>query len=137
MAGRQSETSRLRAELEQLKQMLGIGTQVEPGEHFPDYIEHGSPEHVTFVGLKVVTEGDDTTGFTLYTSKESGVTYRLEDEIGILTHFPGVDPDKAALLALRQKVNEVESGVPPIPERAPSLWQPVDQYTVPIAGGRP
>lgn len=119
-----------------LQNALGVPSRVsdEP-EDRPDHIPHGSPEHVQFLGLKVVDEADDTTGFVLFTSKVSDITYRLEDEFGALVAYPGVDPDKAALLLLRQKVNVIEAGKPPITDKAPSMWQPLDQYVTLTAGG--
>jgi hypothetical protein len=98
-----------------------------------DGVEFGSDEHRQFLGLVVVDENDDPTGYTVYKSRETGITYRLEDEIGVVSLYPGVDPDKAAVIVLRQKINELEAGPPPIPANAPSLWQPVDKYTVPVS----
>jgi hypothetical protein len=95
-----------------------------------DFIAFGSDEHRRFLGLVVVDEDDDPTGYTTYKSPESGITYRLEDEIGVVGMYPGVDPDKAAILVLRQKINELEGGAPSPPENAPSLWQPIDEHTV-------
>ena len=100
----------------------------------PNFIAHGSPEHAQFIGLKVVEDSDDPTGFVTYASNDT--TYRLEDELGVLAHYPGVDPEKAALMVLRQKVSELEAGEPKAPANAPSLWQPVDQYTVLVGGGQ-
>jgi hypothetical protein len=98
-------------------------------------IPFGSPGHRQFLGLIIVDEDDDPTGFVTYTSKETGTTYRLEDELGVLMHHPGVDPDKAALMVLRGKVNVFESDGSEVPANAPLLWQPVDQFTV-LVGGR-
>lgn len=133
---KQDELSTLRAELAQLKEMLGLGPSPsdDPADD-PNFIAHGSPEHVQFIGLKVVEEGDDTTGYVVFESQETGATYRLEDEMGILTHFPGVDPDKAVILALRQKVNVIEAGEPTAPARTPSLWQPINKYVTLTVGG--
>ena len=97
-----------------------------------NFIGFGSPEHRQFLGLIVVDEDDDPTGFVTFTSKETGTTYRLEDELGVLMHHPGVDPDKAALMVLRGKVSVFESGEPEAPANAPLLWQPVDRFTVSV-----
>lgn len=124
-------------ELEQkLQQVLGIPSRPsDDPEDRADYIAHGSPQHVQFVGLKVVDEEDDPTGFATFTSKGTGITYRLEDEFGAVTAYPGVDPDKAALLLLRQKINEIEAGPPPIMDRAAEMWQPIDRYVTLSSGG--
>ena len=95
-----------------------------------NFIGFGSPEHRQFLGLIVVDKDDDPTGFVTYTSKGTETTYRLEDELGVLMHHPGVDPDKAALMVLRGKVSVFESGEPEAPANAPLLWTPVDQFTV-------
>jgi len=104
---------------------------MEPTER-PDYIEHGSPEHATFLGLIVVPESEienaNEDKYVLYGSRKTGVTYRLQDEITILRHYPGIDPAKAALVVLRQKVNELESGKPEPYENAPEMWQPAPVY---------
>ena len=107
-------------------QLPGTAAQVEQTDH----IAFGSDEHRQFLGLAVVDENDDPTGFVTYASKESGTTYRLEDELGVLALYPGVDPEKAALMVLRQKVNVLESGEPQPPANAPNLWQPVDKFAV-------
>lgn len=107
-------------------QLPGATVQAEQ----TDYIAFGSDEHRQFLGLAIVDENDDPTGFVTYTSKETGTTYRLEDELGVLAHYPSADPEKAALMVLRQKVNVLESGEPEPPANAPSLWQPVDQFAV-------
>lgn len=87
-----------------------------------DRIEFGSAQHMAFLGLVEVHEGDDVVGSQTYTSKKTGRIYRLEDEVTSFMHYP--DPSQIALLTLKQKVNEFEAGPPPIPANAPSLWQP-------------
>jgi len=131
-----SKVSILEDRLKQLEAMLGLGSASsdDPADD-PNFIAHGSPEHVQFIGLKVIEEGDDVTGYVTFTSQWTGVTYRLEDEMGVLTHFPGIDPDKAIILALRQKVNVIEAGEPIASDRAPSLWQPIDRFVTLVAGG--
>ena len=124
----------LSEQVKELRDLLASHGIVMPGERNQpemrtDYIAFGSDEHRQFLGLVVVDDGDDPTGYTTYKSQSSGITYRLEDEIGAVYHYPGMDPEKAALIVLRQKINELEGGVPEPPANAPSLWQPVDQYT--------
>jgi len=63
--------------------------------------------------------------YILYKSRDTGITYRLYDEITILRHYPGIDPDKAARIVLRQKIGVLESGSAKVYEGAPELWQPV------------
>ena len=120
----------VRAALAQLGIQLPGATQQD--EEQLNFIGFGSDEHRVFLGLTIVDENDDPTGFVTYTSKETNVTYRLEDELGVLVHYPGVDPGKAALMVLRQKVSTLESGEPQPPANSPSLWQPVDQFARPI-----
>ena len=134
MAKQTDEVSRLREELDRLKAMLGLAPSGGPESQI-NHMEHGSDEHAQFLGLVVVDDDDDPTGFTTYLSKQTGRLFRLEDELGAVAHYPGVDPDKAALMLLRGKVNVLESGPPEAPPNTPSLWQPVDQYTV-LVGGR-
>jgi len=108
---------------------LGIAL---PGQHGQatqtDYMEFGSDEHRCYLGLVLVDKDDDPTGYTTYTSQSTKRIYRLEDEIGVVSLHPGMDPEKAAIIVLRQKINELEGGPPPVPDNAPSLWQPVDQF---------
>jgi hypothetical protein len=119
--------------------LASLGIRVPAGEPSDptedvNYIGHGTPEHARFIGLITVDENDDPTGFITYVSQ--GVTYRLEDEMTVLSHYPNADPEKAALMVLRQKVNEFEAGEPEAPDNAPNLWQPVDKFTVLVGGGR-
>jgi hypothetical protein len=102
---------------------LGIreAASEDPKEN-PNYIGFGSDAHAQFLGLVKVQEGDDLTGFETFTSQESGVTYRLEDEIGAVSLYPGLDPAKAAILVLRQKVNVLEGGEPEAPANAPDPY---------------
>ena len=130
---RKSELSQLRDELQRLKAQLGLDQpEARTGEDRGDYIEHGSEAHAQFLGLVIVDEDDDPTGFTLYQSKETGNTYRLVDEVNVMSHYPGNDPEKAALMVLRQKVGALESGRPEPPDNAPNMWQPVSRYIVPV-----
>jgi len=98
----------------------------------PDYIELGSPEHATFLGLVIVGEDDDLTGFTPFKSRVTDVTYRLADELQAVRHYPGMDPEKAILQLLRSKVSSLESGPPAEDPKAPSLWVPVDENMTPV-----
>ena len=95
----------------------------ETGGQQKDYIAHGSPEHATFLGL-VEAKKDDDGDFVTFTSPK-GKTYRLNDELGIVRHFPGMDPAKAARLALRHLVGELEIA-PSVPDDAPPMWRPSD-----------
>ena len=111
----------------------GIRSPAEPAqrpEDRADYIAHGSPEHAQFLGLVVVKDQKaiEAQGYTVYTSPSTGKLWRLEDETHPLSQYPGMDPDKAILAVLRQKVSSLESG--PTPEetirQAPPMWRPVD-----------
>lgn len=128
----QAQIDKLQAQVAALLGMRGQPTpKLEPTER-PDYIEHGSEEHATFLGLIIVPEDriDEAKAdqFVLYTSRKTGKTYRLLDEITILRHYPSIDPGKAARVVLRQKVGELESGPPEVPENAPAMWQPAPVY---------
>ena len=114
------------ADLKRLLAMHGIreAEQFVPPETAPDYIAHGSAEHVAFLGLVEVGEKDDASDFTTFTSPETKRVYRLLDEVEAVRHFPGIDPEKAARLLLRQKVNSLESGKPQAPPDAPPMWKP-------------
>lgn len=90
-----------------------------------DYIAHGSPEHATFLGL-VEVQGNGNGEYQTFTGSKKRA-YRLDDELLGMKVFPGVDPEKATSALLRQKVGELEAGVPPIPETAPPMWRPRDE----------
>jgi hypothetical protein len=95
----------------------------------PDFIEHGSAEHARFLGLievpeKEVDQAIEEDHYVIYKSRSTGRSFRLQDEIGLLRNYPGVDPEKAALVVLRQKIGSLESGKPKAPANAPSLWMP-------------
>lgn len=90
-----------------------------------DYIEHGSPEHATFLGLIIVPEDQmeqaEEHSFILWAGA-NGTVYRLEDEIsGFEDHH---DPAKIARMVLRQKVAVLETGKPEVPGHAPHLFNP-------------
>jgi len=123
----QAQIDELRAELAR----RGIAMPAELAERpedRADYLAFGSPEHAAFLGLVEVDDVDkaEADGYILHTSAETGKTYRLEDEMGASIHYPGIDPEKAAKGLLRQKVSSFESGSPPVPKDAPSMWEPVD-----------
>jgi len=122
----------LAEQVEQLRQLLaqaGIAPPVEailPTER-PDYIPHGSVAHAQLLGLVEVGKGDETITLATYTSPRSKRTFRLEDEMGALQHYPGIDPEKACALVLQQKVNELET-VPTVPENAEPMFTPAAVY---------
>ena len=123
----------LTAQVEELRAVLkkhGIETaqyRALPPTERPDYIPHGSAEHAAFLGLVEVTDDDKTVSLTQYTSPRTNRTFRLEDEMGAIRHYPGIDPEKAALLVLQQKVNELED-VPEVPADAPPMFRPAAVY---------
>lgn len=128
----QAQIDRLEAQLaELLEGRVPTRVTIDP-EDMPGYIGHGSPEHATFLGLIIVPESkiDDAKEdlYIVYKSRETGKTYRLLDEITILRHYPNIDPEKAALIVLRQKVGSFESGAPKVPDDAPPMWQPAPAY---------
>lgn len=124
---------------EQIDQLMDIVERLGGGKFLPqerqdrgpplDFIEHGSDKHVQFLGLIEVQEKDvkqavEEDHYVIYKSRATGRYFRLQDEIGLLRHYPGIDPEKAALVVLRQKIGSLESGKPRAPENAPSLWVP-------------
>ena len=129
----QAQIDKLQA---QVLELLGNRVQklppMEPGE-MPGYIGHGSPEHATFLGLIIVPDDEIENAkedrCVLLTSRETGTTYRLLDEIAILRHYPSIDPDKAAFTVLKQIVNSFESGKPEVPENALPMWRPAPVYS--------
>lgn len=120
-----SQLDDLRAEVRAMRELLdraGILRQpTEPREHFGDYIEHGSKEHEAFLGLVEISDDDEDTLLVRHTSKTSERTFCLYDEMEAIRHFPHVDPVKAAMLLLRQKVGVLESGRPQVPAGAPPM----------------
>jgi len=120
----------LQSELDGLKKLLrnaGLLREPRPANRQTDYIEFGSPRHAALLGLVEVKDTEreqaQKDGYTLYIGK-SGRVWRLDDEIAALRHYPGIDPPKAILVVLRQKVNEIESGPPKVPEDAPPMFDP-------------
>ena len=122
----------LTAQLEQLTALLkqhGIEQVPElvPMEERPDYIKFGSPEHAQFLGLVIVEDGDEAYHLVDFTSPRTGTKYRLEDEMGAVRHYPGIEPEKAMMLVLQQKVNELEIEPTP-PTDAPPMFTPATVY---------
>lgn len=126
------ETDALRAQLEQLTALLDAhGIRPAPvatkTTERADYIEHGSDKHATFLGLVESGEDDETIALAKYTSPRTGRTWRMEDEISAMRHYPGIDPEKAVALVLQQKVNELENA-PGVPKDAPPMFRPAAIY---------
>lgn len=121
------------AQLVGLLAMAGIRPPAAKDERAADYIAHGSPEHAAYIGLIELKDGDidaaEKAGYTVYVSTKTARCWRLEDEISTVRFYPGVDPAKALLMVLRQKVNALESGQPTVPPDAPAMWQPVGYAT--------
>ena len=109
-----------------MAQLIGVPMAAEPIDPTkrPDYMEFGSPEHAIFLGLVPIESADEAEERTVYKSRKTERLYCLDDEIAAVRFFPGVDPDKAILLVLRQKVNTFESGPPQVPAHAPPMWTP-------------
>lgn len=122
----------LKAEIEKLKAMMGVKDVRPTGrpEDRADYIAHGSPEHAAFLGLIEATPADlaEKSGVLVHASAVTEAKYRLADQVTAFMRYP--DPMKIAQLVLTQKVNALDSGQPKVPENAPSMWVPVDQYYV-------
>ncbi len=123
-----SKLDELREQVEALQSILAAHGLVPPTPVNPtgsaDYIAHGSPDHATHLGLIEVGDGEEDADFITFKSRETGKTYRLEDEITGFVQYP--NPEKAARLVLRQKIGSFESGPPQVPPGAPPLWQPRD-----------
>lgn len=117
-------TAQRLARVEEILARHGISLEPERTEEQADYIAHGSPQHAAFLGL-VEAKKDDNGDFVTFTSPK-GKTYRLNDELGIVRHYPGIDPEKAARIVLRQLVGELENA-PTVPDDAPPMWRPRDE----------
>ena len=137
MANKNDTEARLAALEEQnrlLRQMLGLEGQTTAVAvtDRKDFVEHGSEKHAIFLGLIQVSSAEleeaEKNKFVLYDSSVSGKTWRLEDELTVSQAFPTLDPDKAILMVLRQKVSELESGKPTIPDTAPPLLVPQSAF---------
>lgn len=121
----------LQQQVDALKGMLaahGITMPAPRGERAvqTDHIAFGSDAHRQFLGLVEVNEGDNVDGYITFNSPYSDRVYRLDDELGVVNLYPGVDPTKAATLMLRMKINELEGGPPEAPPNAPPMWRPDD-----------
>ena len=122
----------LEAQLRELQKLVGEYGIVPPTqeavkpEDRADYIKHGSPDHAAFLGLVGVEDRKvaEEEGFLTYTSPNTKLTYRLEDQVTPYMTYP--DPGQVAKLTLRQKVSSLENGKPPIPEGAPPMWRPIE-----------
>lgn len=114
-------------QLEALLERAGIAvraTSDEPQDR-ADYIEFGSPEHAAFLGLVLLEDGQKPpSGQRYILPGPSGQLYCLEDELGAMRFYPGLSLDEAAPVILQQKINCLESGPPPIPANAPTMWTP-------------
>ena len=118
------------AHLEQLLARAGIGDRpLAPGAIAPeersDYIEHGSDEHLIFLGLARVDDIEEAqkSRFIVHTS-DSGKSYRLLDELGAARMMMPLEPDKGILMILREKVSSFESGPPKPFAGAPARFIP-------------
>jgi len=114
-------------QLEALLERAGIAVRSESDEpqFRPDYIEFGSPEHAGFLGLVLLEDGQTPPqGQTHILAGKDGQLYCLEDELGAMRFYPGLSLDEVAPVVLRQKINVLEGGPPPIPANAPSMWRP-------------
>jgi len=126
-----ASTKELEQQLAELTRLLashGIAAPEgrEPEGPRPDYVPFGSPQHAALLGLVEVAKDEDTEGLATFTSPTSNRVFRLVDENEPLRAYPAMDPDKSAKIVLRQKVNELEGGAPPVPDGAPPMWRPAD-----------
>ena len=122
MARQQELQAQVASEVRRVLASLGIqmpAPTIENPQERPGYIAHGSPAHAVLLGLVEVGEDDDSGPVVTYTSPKSNTTWRLEDEMAVLSYYPGVDPEKAIALVLRQRVNELDAGVPEAPPNSP------------------
>jgi len=128
MATKAQELTDRVAQLEAALEALGAIIPSEPVEDTdrPDYIAFGSPRHMAFLGIETVEDvsAAKESGYTVLKGRESDVQYRLVDEMSAVQLMRPMDPDKAILLVLRQKINAFESGKPQPPENAPKIFSP-------------
>jgi len=130
--------ARIAALEKQLAQLTGRVPHEKdiPLEERPDYIAHGSPRHVAFLGLREATDEEVTRAKAQEEKGEIGLEYRgyvLQD----ITAF-GVTAKAEMLKAiLMQKVHQLEP--PPAPQSddplaanySPPLWVPSG---IPVSG---
>ena len=119
------------AQLEQLlAEALGTGTRQQtrrvPEEERLDHVPFGSDKHLAFLGLDKVDDVAEAQKslYVVHTSPESGDSYRLTDEMQAVQAMRPMDPDKAILMVLRQKVAAFESGTPKPFPGAPPRFNP-------------
>ena len=118
----------LQNELDQMRKLLvsaGLVPGARKSERNTDYVEHGSMQHATMLGLVEVENADAARkdGHTVYVSAKTNKLWRLDDEVAALRHYPGVQPDQALKVVLRQKVGALESGAPHAPVGAPAMFE--------------
>lgn len=131
MVKRQNATTDLTARVAQLEALLAqMGVTLPTGPvddtERPDYIGFGTPKHQAFLGLETVEDvpAAKADGYTVLKGRETDQNYRLVDEMGAVQMMRPIDPDKAVLLVLRQKINTFEAGTPEPPEGAPAIFRP-------------
>lgn len=116
------------AEMRELLASLGIERPQGrvPPEERRDHIAFGSDEHLVFLGLERVDDVAEAeeNRYVVYVSPETKQAYRLTDEMQAVQRYPNIDPDKATLLELRQKVSTFESGPPKPHAGAPKRFIP-------------
>ena len=141
------ENDTMRARIEALErtiaQLTGHAPQQRniPEEERADAIEHGSPRHVAFLGLREATEAEVAQAEKKEAANEIGLAYKHENGtvyvLGDITAF-GVTAEPAMLKAiLMQKVHQLKK--PPLPQSddpnepnyAPRLWVPSG---IPVSG---
>jgi hypothetical protein len=92
-------------------------------EEDPNYIAHGSDAHAALLGLVEVTKAnaEDVERLNYVTLQSAdGRTWHLADEeAAIQCYSNAMEPKTAIARVLRQKLNVLEAGKPPIPEDAP------------------
>jgi len=126
----QRELEQKVAQLEQLLVQYGIVAAPDARamrlEDRPDYIAFGSDKHLAFLGLLKVddVEAAIQNRYTIFTSPDTGQTYRLIDEMNAALMMRPMDPDKAILMILRQKVSSFEAGEPQPFPGAPARFNP-------------
>ena len=96
-----------------------------PPEERSDYIDHGSPEHLVYLGLERVDNIEEAkaANYVVYTSPTKK-SYRLTDELGAARLQLPLDPPKGILMVLREKVSTFESGPPKPFAGAPERFIP-------------
>lgn len=116
------------AQLEAQLKQAGLSAPPKPASDADraDFIPFGSAKHLTFLGLVVVDDLEEAreAGQTVITSRKTGVSFRLADEMSAAMMMRPMDPDKAILLVLKGKIDSFESGAPKAPDDAPPLFAP-------------